>query len=134
MSQQSSMQTQGPSRMPWQSCSGEGSLQSSMPLSPRKPPDCQLNGQDHPVHLDVCCRQPFAAAAEQHLAALAAQLLAAQRVTDVATWCPIVTCLALGAAAAVSPTAMAAQGTQDPSHYIKVHQLHLSQHRCRADI
>ena len=65
-------------------------------------------------------RQPFVAAAEQHLAALAAQVLASQRVVDVATWCPIVTCLALGAAAAVSPTAMAAQGNQDPSHYIKV--------------
>ena len=66
------------------------------------------------------CRQPFAAASEQHLAALTAQLLASQQVPDVAAWCPIITCLALGAAAAISPTAMAAQGNQDPAFYIKV--------------
>ena len=70
--------------------------------------------------LPVPCRQPFAAASEQHLAALTAQLLASQQVPDVAIWCPIITCLALGAAAAVSPTAMAAQGNQDPAFYIKV--------------
>ena len=68
----------------------------------------------------MTCRQPFAAASEQHLAALTAQLLASQQVPDVAAWCPIITCLALGAAAAISPTAMAAQGNQDPAFYIKV--------------
>lgn len=57
--------------------------------------------------------------AEQHLAALAAQLLRAEHVDDVGAWCPVLTFLALEAASAVSPTAMAAFGVRDPRFYIK---------------
>ena len=60
--------------------------------------------------------------ADQHLAALAAQLLKAEHVEEVAVWCPIITFLAMEAAAAVSPTAMAAFGVRDPRFYIKVGQ------------
>ena len=64
-------------------------------------------------------RLPLSVVADQHLAALAAQLLKAEHVDDLGSWCPVITCLAMEAAAAVSPTAMAAFGVRDPRFYIK---------------
>ena len=65
------------------------------------------------------CRLPLSVVADQHLAALTAQLLKAEHVEDVGAWCPVITFLAMEAAAAVSPTAMAAFGVRDPRFYIK---------------
>lgn len=65
-------------------------------------------------------RLPLTVVADQHVAALTAQLLKAEHVDDVSTWCPVITCLAMEAASALSPTAMSAFGVRDPRFYIKV--------------
>ena len=65
-------------------------------------------------------REAFAAVANKHLAAVVAQLLAAEGIQDVATWCPLITQMGQQAAQALSPSAMAAHGVSDPRHYIKV--------------
>ncbi len=66
------------------------------------------------------CRMAFQSVSEQHLAALAAQLLLAEGIQDVGSWLPIICCLALEAAQSVSPSAMVANGNIDPRFYIKV--------------
>lgn len=62
----------------------------------------------------------FQSVSEQHLAAIAAQLLLAEGIQDVGMWLPIICCLALEAAQSVSPSAMVANGNIDPRFYIKV--------------
>ncbi|KAK9796713.1 hypothetical protein WJX73_010097 [Symbiochloris irregularis] len=78
-------------------------------------------GQHAELHpMAAIYRLPLSVVADQHLASLAAQLLKAEHVEDVGAWCPVITFLALEAASAVSPTAMAAFGVRDPRFYIKV--------------
>ena len=62
----------------------------------------------------------FQSVSEQHLGAIAAQLLLAEGIQDVGSWLPIICCLALEAAQSVSPSAMVANGNIDPRFYIKV--------------
>ena len=58
--------------------------------------------------------------AQQHLAAVVGQILRAEGAEDPAVWQPIITRLALEAAYAVLPSALAAFGVSDPRFYIKV--------------
>ena len=64
--------------------------------------------------------QNFADVAQQHLAAVVRQILVAEGAEDVTVWQPIITKLALEAAHAVLPSALAAFGVSDPRFYIKV--------------
>ncbi len=66
------------------------------------------------------CSLAFQNVSEQHLAAIAAQLLLAEGIQDVGSWLPIICCLALEAAQSVLPSAMVANGIIDPRFYIKV--------------
>ena len=75
--------------------------------SPRRPP----------LH------QGFAEVAQHHLAAVVGQILRAEGAGDPALWQPIITRLALEAAYAVLPSALAAFGVSDPRFYIKVCKL-----------
>ncbi len=65
-------------------------------------------------------QQGFADVAQNHLAAVVGQILLAEGCTDVSLWQPIITRLALDAAHAVLPSALAAFGVSDPRFYIKV--------------
>ena len=64
--------------------------------------------------------QGFAEVAQQHLAAVVGQILRAEGAEDPSVWQPIITRLALEAAYAVLPSALAAFGVSDPRFYIKV--------------
>ena len=64
--------------------------------------------------------QGFADVAQKHLAAVVGQILLAEGAQDVSLWQPIITRLALDAAQAVLPSALAAFGVSDPRFYIKV--------------
>ena len=64
--------------------------------------------------------QGFVDVAQQHLAAVVGQILVAEGAEDIETWQPLITKLALDAAHAVLPSAMAAFGVSDPRFYIKV--------------
>ena len=96
---------------------------------------CQSKHRDHLLWLrvkrgtidcfaELSCwglhRMAFQSVSEQHLAAIAAQLLLAEGIQDVGTWLPIICCLALEAAQSASPSAMVANGNIDPRFYIKV--------------
>ncbi|KAA6428100.1 MAG: hypothetical protein FRX49_02761, partial [Trebouxia sp. A1-2] len=65
-------------------------------------------------------QQGFADVAQTHLAAVVGQILLAEGCKDVSLWQPIITRLALDAAHAVLPSALAAFGVSDPRFYIKV--------------
>ncbi|DBA97431.1 hypothetical protein WJX77_010396 [Trebouxia sp. C0004] len=65
-------------------------------------------------------QQGFANVAKKHLAAVVGQVLLAEGCKDVSLWQPIITRLALDAAHAVLPSALAAFGVSDPRFYIKV--------------
>lgn len=65
-------------------------------------------------------QQGFADVAQKHLAAVVGQILLAEGAKDVSLWQPIITRLALEAAHAVLPSALAAFGVSDPRFYIKV--------------
>lgn len=71
----------------------------------------------------AAAHQHFADVAQQHLAAVVGQLLEAEGAEDAAVWQPIITRLALDAANAVTPSALAAFGVSDPRFYIRVWQL-----------
>ena len=58
--------------------------------------------------------------AQQHLVAVVGQILKAEGAEDASVWQPIITSLALEAAHAVLPSALAAFGVSDPRFYIKV--------------
>ncbi|KAL3149135.1 hypothetical protein ABBQ32_001972 [Trebouxia sp. C0010 RCD-2024] len=62
----------------------------------------------------------FADVAQQHLAAVVGQILKVEGAQDASVWQPIITRLALEAAYAVLPSALAAFGVSDPRFYIKV--------------
>ena len=64
--------------------------------------------------------QGFANVAQKHLAALVGQILVAEGAEDVSLWQPVITRLAIDAAHAVLPSALAAFGVSDPRFYIKV--------------
>lgn len=64
--------------------------------------------------------QGFANVAQKHLAALVGQILVAEGAEDVSLWQPVITRLAMDAAHAVLPSALAAFGVSDPRFYIKV--------------
>ena len=64
--------------------------------------------------------QGFTDVAQHHLAAVVGQTLKAEGAADIAMWQPIITQLALDAAYAVLPSALAAFGVSDPRFYIKV--------------
>lgn len=68
-------------------------------------------------------QQGFADVAQQHLAAVVGQILKAEGAEDASVWQPIITRLALEAAYAVLPSALAAFGVSDPRFYIKVCRL-----------
>lgn len=70
--------------------------------------------------------QGFADVAQQHLAAVVGQILVAEGAEDVSVWQPIITRLAMDAAHAVLPSALAAFGVSDPRFYIKVSTCTLS--------
>ena len=53
--------------------------------------------------------------------AITASLLRSCGVEDVHRWCPVVTCLAVEAAASISPACVATTGSIDPRSYLKVH-------------
>lgn len=76
--------------------------------------------------------QGFADVAQKHLAAVVGQILLAEGAQDVSLWQPIITRLALDAAQAVLPSALAAFGVSDPRFYIKVFtgSAQLSQPEC----
>ena len=65
-------------------------------------------------------QQGFADVAHKHLAAVVGQILLAEGCKDVSLWQPIITRLALDAAHAFLPSALAAFGVSDPRFYIKV--------------
>jgi len=69
-------------------------------------------------------QQGFADVAQKHLAAVVGQVLLAEGCKDVSLWQPIITRLALDAAHAVLPSALAAFGVSDPRFYIKVSEPH----------
>ena len=71
-------------------------------------------------------QQGFADVAQQHLAAVVGQILKAEGAEDASVWQPIITRLALEAAYAVLPSALAAFGVSDPRFYIKVCKLSVS--------
>ena len=83
--------------------------QSASASSPRHSPSSRP-----PLH------QGFAEVAQQHLAAVVGQILRAEGAEDPALWQPIIIRLALEAAYAVLPSALAAFGVSDPRFYIKV--------------
>lgn len=77
------------------------------------------------------CRKSLTEVSQQHLYSIVSQLLRATAVADSAKWCPIVTCLAMEAAASVSPPALTACGNLDPRFYIKVSCLETG---CQAQV
>lgn len=60
------------------------------------------------------------APALEHLHAVIAQLLAAEAVSDIPTWLPVVVRLATEAAQSLSPSAISARSVLDPRYYVHV--------------
>lgn len=56
----------------------------------------------------------------EHLHAVIAQLLAAEAVSDIPTWLPVVVRLATEAARSLSPSAISARSVLDPRYYVHV--------------
>lgn len=75
-----------------------------------------------------CRRSPLTEVSEQHLAAVALQLLRAWSVAEPVRWVPIVSLLAMEAAAYVSPAGLIACGNIDPRFYIKAGSQPFSTH------
>lgn len=65
-------------------------------------------------------RRPLESVGQAHMASLVAQLLLAEGILDVHSWCPVITSLACEAAATIQPSAMVAFGNNDPRFYVKV--------------